>query len=206
MPQDSPTAVAVGGRRAAPPEDSGGGTDLASIALVVDDPAHFDVDELNQALRAPHFVLREYGLDHRLVDLVNRLRYTRVGEHLAQRVVTVAMDRTDPDPDEMEAALTAHRWFLDRAKGGGIELTSAGYLKPHDVEAASQVVPAMADWIGKNNREIHAGPLLEFRESLQAMGLLRKYKGTLLMTRAGAAAQCDPAKLWAHLAERLIPA
>jgi len=203
---DSPSAVAVAGCRAAPPEDSGGGTDLASIAMVVADPAHFDLDELNQALRAPCFMLREYGVDQRLVDLVNRLRYTRVGEDLAQRVVTLAMDRTDPDPEAMSAALAAHRWFLDRAKGGGIELTSASYLKPDDVEAASAVVPAMGDWIGKNNREIHAVPLLEFRESVQATGLLRKYKGTLLLTRAGAAAQRDVAKLWAHLAERLIPA
>ena len=203
---DSPTAVAVAGRRAAPPEDSGGGTDLASVALVVDDPAHFDLDELNRALRTPYFALRDHGVDQRLADLVNRLRYTHVGEDLTQRVVTVALDRTEPDPDEMGAALAAHRWFLDRAKGDGIELTPAGYLKPNDVEAASAVVPAMGGWIGKNNREINAGPLLEFRESLQAVGLLRKYKGKLLMTRAGAAAQRDPAKLWAHLAERLIPA
>lgn len=203
---NSLSAVALGGRRAAPPEDSGGGTDLASIALVVDDPTRFDLDQLNRALRVPYFMLREQGVDQRLVDLVNRLRYTRVGEDLSQRVVAVAMDRTDPEPDEMKSALAAHRWFLNRAKGGGIELTAAGYLKPDDVEAASAVVPAMGDWIGKNNREIHAVPLLEFRESLQAMGLLRKYKGTLRLTRAGAAAQRDPAKLWAHLAERLIPA
>jgi hypothetical protein len=63
----------------------------------------------------------------------------------------------------------------------------------------------MVNWIGKNNREINAGPLLEFRESLQSMGLLRKYKGRLLLTRAGAAAQRDPATLWCHLADRLIP-
>jgi hypothetical protein len=37
------------------------------------------------------------------------------------------------------------------------------------------------------------------------MGLLRKYKGALLLTRAGAAAQRDPSKLWGHLAARLIP-
>lgn len=203
---DAPSAVAVAGRRAAPPEDSGGGTDLASIALVVDDPARFDLDELNQALRAPYFVLREYGVDRRLVDLVNRLSYTRVGEDLAQRVVTLALDRTEPDPDEMSASLAAHRWFLDRAEGGGIELTSAGYLRPDDVEAASAVVPAMGDWIGKHNREVHTVPLLEFRESVQAMGLLRKHKGTLVLTRAGAAARRDPAKLWAHLADRLVPA
>jgi hypothetical protein len=30
----------------------------------------------------------------------------------------------------------------------------------------------MVNWIGKNNREINTGPLLEFRESLQSMGLL----------------------------------
>ena len=71
--------------------------------------------------------------------------------------------------------MRAYVWFLDRAKDGGIELTSAGYLKPTDVDAASRVVPAMGDWIGKNNRESLAAPLLDFRQSLQAIGLLRKY-------------------------------
>lgn len=202
---DAPSAVAVDGRRAAPPEDSGGGTDLASIALVLDDPTRFDLDEINQGLRAPYFVLREHGVDRRLVDLINRLRYTTVGEDLAERMITLVSQPTELDEDEMVAALGAYRWFLNRAKDGGIELTSAGYLKPADVETASKVVPVMGDWIGKNNRENHAIPLLEFRESLQSMGLLRKYKGTLLLTRAGAAAQRDPAKLWAHLADRLIP-
>jgi hypothetical protein len=136
---------------------------------------------------------------------VNRLRYTRVGEDLAQRMLTLVSEPTVPERDEMLAALAAHRWFLDRAKSGGIELTSAGYLKPADVEAASAVVPAMGGWIGKNNRENHAAPLLDFRVSLQAMDLLRKYKGTLLLTRAGAAAQRDLVKLWRHLADRMVP-
>lgn len=63
----------------------------------------------------------------------------------------------------------------------------------------------MGDWIGTNNREVHCAPLLDFRQTLQSMGLLRKHKGTLLLTRAGAAAQRDPAKLWDHLAMRLVP-
>ena len=46
---------------------------------------------------------------------------------------------------------------------------------------------------------------LQFRLSLQSMGLLRKYKSTLLLTRAGAAAQRDTTTLWRHLATRLIP-
>ena len=48
--------------------------------------------------------------------------------------------------------------------------------------------------------------VLFFRESLRSLGLLRKYKGTLVLTRAGAAAQRDPRKLWDHLAARLLPA
>jgi hypothetical protein len=52
----------------------------------------------------------------------------------------------------------------------------------------------MADWIGENNREANAVPLLDFRQSLQSMGLLRKYKGRLMLTKAGAAAQRDPAR------------
>lgn len=202
---ESPTASAVDGRRASPPEDSGGATDVESLAMVLDDPARFDLDELDQALRAPYFVLRENGVDPRLVDLVNRLQCTRVGKGLAQRMLTLISEPTSLDPEHMASALSAHRWFLDRAKGGGIELTSAGYLKAADVEAAAKVVPAMGDWIGKHNRESLAGPLLEFRKSLQSMGLLRKSKGTLQLTRTGAVAQRDPAKLWQHLASRLVP-
>lgn len=37
------------------------------------------------------------------------------------------------------------------------------------------------------------------------MGLLRKYKGRLVLTRAGAAAQRNPVRLWTHLRDRLIP-
>ena len=63
----------------------------------------------------------------------------------------------------------------------------------------------MNDWIGKHNREIQCYPLLRFREGVQSLGLLRKHKGTLLLTKAGVAAQRDTDKLWEHLAGRLIP-
>ncbi|MGP5261341.1 hypothetical protein ACTXMW_15870, partial [Brachybacterium paraconglomeratum] len=81
-------------------------------------------------------------------------------------------------------ALRALTWFLERADAeGGIPLTGAGYLRPADVEAASAVLPQMADWIGMNNREVHAVPLQMFRTSLQRAGILRKHKGALLLTR-----------------------
>lgn len=94
---------------------------------------------------------------------------------------------------------------FDWTEGGGIPLTAAGYLKPADVTEASKIVPAMNDWIGKSNREINCFPLLQFREAMQSMGLLRKNKGTLLLTKAGEAARRDNGKLVAHLASRLIP-
>ena len=202
---DSPAAIVLDGRRAAPPDDCGGMTDADSLAEVLDDPAHFDLDELNQALQRPYFALREYGVDPRLVDLVNRLRFSPVGDDVAGRAVLLLPKPEMPDEAELGAALCAHRWFLDRAAGGGIPLTAAGYLKPDDVIAASAVLPAMSDWIGENNREANAYPLLQFRHSLQSAGLLRKYKGRLLLTKAGAAAQRDPARLWDHLTFRLLP-
>ena len=80
--------------------------------------------------------------------------------------------------------MRALTWFLERADAeGGIPLTGAGYLRPADVEAASAVLPQMADWIGMNNREVHAVPLQMFRTSLQRAGILRKHKGALLLTR-----------------------
>lgn len=108
------------------------------------------------------------------------------------------------DPAAVADSLRAYQWFLDRAKDGGMPLTAAGYLKPADVEEAAKAVPAMRNWIGKHNREVQCDPLLRFREGVQSLGLLRKNKGVLLLTKAGQAAQRDPGKLW-HLAGRLIP-
>lgn len=136
------------------------------------------------------------------MDLLLRLSYTPQGAKLAAAALCLI---TPPTPVERSASLRAVQWFLDRALGDGIPMTSAGYLKPAVVKAASEVVPAMADWIGENNREANCAPLLEFRQTLQLLGLLRKHKGALALTRGGVAAQRDVDVLWAHLASRLLP-
>lgn len=124
--ENAPAAIAVGGRRAAPPEDCGGMTDAVSLADVLSDPAHFDLDEVNAALREPHFVLRDRGIDGRLVDLVRTLSFTDLGDDLIRRSLLIADDRAELPRDEMVAALAAFQWFLDRAVGEGIPLTQAG--------------------------------------------------------------------------------
>jgi pRiA4b ORF-3-like protein len=201
---DCPAAIVVDGGRAAPPEDCGHLVDAESLAEVVPDPALFEPERVNRGFGDAYFVLREAGVDVRLVDMVHQLTYTPYGDDLTKTALTLAgsnpMDAIDWTPH-----LRAHQWFLDRAEDRGIPLTTAGYLKPADVESASKVVPAMLDWFGEKNREVHCYPLLQFREGMQSMGLLRKSKGTLLLTKAGEAARGDTGKLVKHLASRLIP-
>lgn len=201
---DCPAAVVVDGERAAPPEDCGHLVDAESLAEVLHDPALFEPERVNKGFADMYFVLREADIDVRLVDLVHRLTYTPYGDDLRKAALTLTVARP-PDTVAVTDNLRAYQWFLDRAKDGGIVLTTAGYLKPADVEEASKVVPVMQDWIGQHNREVQCYPLLRFREGLQSLGLLRKHKGTLLLTKAGVAAQRDDDSLWEHLAGRLIP-
>lgn len=201
---DCPAAVVVDGERAAPPEDCGHLVDADSLAEVLPDPALFEPERVNKGFGDAYFVLRAAGIDVRLVDLVHQLTYTPYGDDLTKAALTLA---GAPPLDTIAVAdnLRAYQWFLDRAKGGGIPLTTAGYLKPADVVEAAKVVPVMGDWLGKHNREVQCYPLLRFREGAQSLGLLRKHKGTLLLTKAGVAAQRDADRLWEHLAGRLIP-
>lgn len=202
---DAPIAALVDGARAAPPEDSGGATDAESLAEVLEDPAFFDRAVVEAGLRTPLFVLVDQGANPLLIELMNRLYRTSPGPGASTPVIGDLSGPHSLPEAELREVLRPWLWFLDRARDGGIELTASGYLKPADVEAASRVVPAMEGWIGKNNREHHAAPLLDFRTSMQQSGLLRKYKGRLLPTRAGAAAGRDPEVLWERIAEGLVP-
>lgn len=204
--EDEPAAVCVAGRRAAPPEDCGGLTDAEDLTTVLEDPAHFDVDEVNEELALQAAPIPAYALHPGLAEMAVRLQHMPSGRDFARRLQRIAAAPVDDDSDEYDAELAAYQWFLDRAVDGGIPLTAAGYLKPADVEAAALVVPGAASWIGKKNREDLTAPVLGFRQSLQAVGLLRKHRGRLLLTKAGAKAQQDPELLWMHLRDRLIPA
>ena len=48
--ESAPVAVCINGRRAAPPEDCGGLRDAGDLAEVLEDPTHFDADEINRLL------------------------------------------------------------------------------------------------------------------------------------------------------------
>jgi Plasmid pRiA4b ORF-3-like protein len=201
----TPSAVAVDGRHAAPPEDCGGRRTADDLAEVLEDPSRFDVGEVNEALQSPFIVLREHGLDARLAGVIDRLTYSPVGEDLASRALPLLDERPVPNEEALRAALRPFIWFLDRASVGGIPLTASGYLKPADVTAAAEVLPTMQGWIGHANREVDTTPVLHFRKALQALGLLRKHKSSLLLTRAGHNSHAAWQTLWNQLADRLVP-
>jgi hypothetical protein len=160
---------------------------------------------VNEALQNPFIVLRDHGVNPRLAALIDRLAYSPVGEDVASRAVSLLEERRVPDEQALHASLTPFIWFLDQAADGGIPLTASGYLKPADVTAAAEVVPAVQGWIGKANRESDTTPVLHFRKALQALGLLRKHKGSLVLTRAGRDSRAAWQTLWNHLADRLVP-
>jgi hypothetical protein len=201
LEEPAPIAACIDGRRAAPPEDCGGLREAEQLAEVLEDPAHFDLDEINQALMDPYLQLGRF--DQRLVELLMRLRYTSLGDDVVVRLMSLAQSQSDILPAEKAAALHPLLWFLDHVGADGLPLTSAGYLKPDDVRALAVVIPAMADWIGAANRESHTFPVLWFRESVQKLGLVRKYRAKLLLTKAGASVRGNPEALWPHIASRL---
>jgi hypothetical protein len=173
---------------------------------VLDDPAHFDPDEVNAQLTRPYYPLRARGFAPRLLELVNMLGYVEPGAEVTARLVALGPEPARPSSDALASALRPHLWFLERAGDGGIPLSAAGYLKPADVESVAPLIPAMGGWIGKANREDWTTPVRAFRESLvKPLGLLRKYRGRLLLARAGAAARNNPDALFDHLATRLAP-
>lgn len=140
-----------------------------------------------------------------LSDVLTTLDGTSFGKACTDRAAEISMAGVFADPVDQSGALTAHRWVLERADGEGLPLTAAGYLKPADVKALAALMPVMSDWIFPVSREVDAHPVLDFREHLKLVGLLRKYKGTLRLTKAGRAVLVDTPELWRYLANALIP-
>lgn len=186
-------------RASGPAGRCGGRRSVAELAEVLEDPARFDLSEADAALEQ---ALDGASLHPRLRKLLRIIEHAPTGPHLAARVQSLAA-LPAPAEAEVRASLRAHQWLLDRA-ADGLPLTGSGYLKPDDVAALSDLVPSATDWIGSRNRETHTRPVLAFRESMQAMGLLRKYKGALVLTRLGKAARGDLDLLVDDIADHLI--
>jgi hypothetical protein len=185
----------TGGHGAAPPEDSGGIWDWDADAA-----PPFDVAEAQAALAL-------WGVERVLPPQIAQL--LRQVELLpAEEVLRNLIDLADLDgPVEVDTATAAeammrYSWLLRRV-GNGLTLTAAGRLPPAVVTEAMEALWPDEDWIGQRNREDLTEPVRRLRASAQRLGLVRVSRGSLLVTKAGAALQGDPLRLWRHVADRL---
>lgn len=111
--------------------------------------------------------------------------------------------RVEVEVEQDVAASMVQRltWLLHRIGDEGIKLTAAGYLAPH-VLAAMDELGMHEEWIGKGNREDMTLPVLELRQATQKLGLVRKARGRLLLTKQGQRLRKDPVALWWHVAHK----
>lgn len=220
--EGDPVAVCVAGRRACPPEDVGGIPGYAEILAALDgqidpdeaewmaerlawlpvgfDPTAFDLDEVNRALaEGPMPDLEDWHLG--ISDLMVRDR-SLGASGLTALVKEALREDGDVDAAVVESATLRYRVLL-RTIGRGVDLTAAGYLPPAVVDSLCRELDLGAEWVGKGNREHLTLPVLTLRESATAIGLLRKARGRITVTKAGLALIDDPRRLLGHLRARL---
>jgi len=228
-PRD-PTAVCTAGRRAAPPEDSGGITDPDYLAEFIRDPALFDLTPTNEIIGswletppgfAPagvipglseteeqeHAQLRRFPqfrhiLDH-CYDEEVRLEITRRLQ-LLESSDGAGTDRRIADDDSARLeSLSAVQLLLDQI-GTGVRLTKAGYLPPKIAVRIGEELGLFGFQLASSG-ESKMLQVVDFRTALQHVGLLRKDKGDLVLTKAGKDGLEAPPLLWNHLVARLLP-
>ena len=228
VPRDPgmPSAHCLAGARACPPEDCGGVWGYHNLLAALRDPSAPDRDELMEWI-GPNFDPEFFDVKHvndvlARVDRIERARAgvltvvdpaTPLGELLSRMVllpelltdaVTAArLPTVEPDLATKTAMLRAHSQLLELVGDKGVTLTQAGYLPPALVEAVSDVLNLDDIWIDKNNREVQTYPVLEFRESTQRLGLLRKAHNKLTLTKTGLRARADVEALWRTVADGL---
>lgn len=230
--QDDSDCACIKGRRACPPEDFGGigiynmmmGTavdeddpehdwveeQMAEMGLTPGDAAEFDLaahdDAVRRAARGEESLQQLLADPTALPTTITDL-FEGIG-HEAARWVAGFVDAAplnDPvevDPDEARAATSVIRTVLDHVGDDGLALTAAGYLKPASVRVLMAELDPQRQWRGAST-ESNARPLLDAREVITRLGLLRTQRGKLLLTKAGAKLRTDPVGLWWHVVRRL---
>ncbi|WP_166790554.1 plasmid pRiA4b ORF-3 family protein [Cryobacterium tagatosivorans] len=225
------TVRCLAGQRLGPPENIGGIHNyerILAVALNPRDPEYsdlieeisyfdlfsitddIDLDAINRGLdrvaRADAALAwlrdRRGGAGSPIADLIAGV-HEEAQRYLAGFVGGARlMEPVEVDEAAAESATLVIRTFL-RHVGDGLPLTKAGYLQPAAVIALMAELDPEQKTYGKSNREANTRPLLDLRETVTDLGLVRKYRGMLLPTKLGLAVRESPLALWHHIAARL---
>lgn len=164
------------------------------------DPDDFDLDETNDLISV--VTAEPPPVTEELVALFELSR-NRGSRSLHDALAHPASHGATEISADSAAALTAPFLELLDVIGDGTNLTSAGYLKPADVEQIAQRTGVTEWWIGKANREDLTWPVAELRATARALGLISVRKGRIAPTQAAKRCTGDPEAILSHIIGRL---
>lgn len=175
-------------------------------------PDEFDLAEAQQLLG--RWLAPEVPVPDELLEIRRGLDFRGCGE-LSDLIATAAEidgaglvgggsagGAQEPAEEVAAAAVGPFVTLLD-VVGGGVKLTSAGYLPPAVVSELAERTGVSRWWIGKLNREDQTYPIHQLRGAARNLGLVSVRKGVLAPTAAAKRAAGDPLALWRHIASRL---
>lgn len=225
---DTPPAEprCITGRLACPPEDCGGTWGYSELADWVRsgyadalrpslfestedarlwlpevwDPDRFDLDETNEALALAF--AEPIPVAEELASLLQRCEIHGSQALRDLLVLPATAGSTELSREDAARITEPFRVLLD-VIGDGVPLTSAGNLKPADVEQVALLTGVTDWWIGKVNREDLTWPVANLRDTARALGLVSVRKGRLSPTLAATRTAGDPVALAEHIAGRL---
>ncbi|MCJ0906514.1 plasmid pRiA4b ORF-3 family protein [Rhodococcus sp. ARC_M6] len=193
-----------GGERACPPEDCEGPmgyrkfldeqTDSAGF-----DSEHFVLEEVNTAVDTM-MALQKYPpvLDSQFAKILRR-----ISVHSAPRLFS-AVSKAElqgiggMDFDLMRGGALSHLyWLLNHANGDGIGLTASGCFPPEEVASARDELDWGSEWIDTTSGS--SAQLSELLEVAKTLKLVRKHRGTLILTRLGKSMIAYRGELWRHI-------
>lgn len=223
----APRASCVGGHRACPPENCGGVGGYQELLGAIESPGNasvwgmqlldwlpedfdaekFSVAETDELIRLTLteslavLLPRPDDVDPNLADLVSK---TGAAAPLAGLLANAGLDDEQlPDADTRARMVRPWMHLMDLVGPDGLKLTQAGHLPPAVVTELASQLDQVEPWMGKANREEHTIPVADLRASATAMGLVRKNKGRLLLTRTGSSLVADADRLWDHIRHSL---
>ncbi|WP_257013531.1 plasmid pRiA4b ORF-3 family protein [Rhodococcus sp. ACPA4] len=204
--EDQPISApsCLDGARACPPEDSGGPVGYleflnAQVSTGLFDPERFVLTESNAAVTTSVALHRSPPVGSSLFEKFLR----RLSVHSAPKLfAAVAKAELSGGYDNYfetmcEGATRQLLWLLNSARGGGIVLTASGSLPPDLGASARDELDWDSEWTdAAGGSDSQLAVLVEVAKTLR---LVRKLRGTLILTRLGASVIAYEGELWRHI-------